>query len=92
MSSEYQFIRHLIDRDEQDALRAVDKDLESGQSRLQSLSKMFGQNVDKMTAAKGRLNSILSKADSASFLEVGTVVTNQISAGEMIDICDQESP
>ncbi|KAG5282269.1 hypothetical protein AALO_G00054140, partial [Alosa alosa] len=72
MSTEYQFIRHLIDKEEQDALKAVDKDLESGQTRIQSLIKKFGQNVEKMSAVKMELNSLLSRADSLSFLQAST--------------------
>ncbi|XP_062401209.1 E3 ubiquitin/ISG15 ligase TRIM25-like isoform X2 [Sardina pilchardus] len=69
VTSEYQFIRKLIDMDEQNALKAVDKDLESGQTKLQSLSKKFGQNVEKMNHTKAELNSLLSRADSLSFLQ-----------------------
>ncbi|XP_041960801.1 E3 ubiquitin/ISG15 ligase TRIM25 isoform X2 [Alosa sapidissima] len=69
VSSEYQFIRNLIDMDERNALKAVDKDLESGQTKLQSLSKKFGQNVEKMNQTKAELNGLLSKADSLSFLQ-----------------------
>ncbi|XP_041955067.1 E3 ubiquitin/ISG15 ligase TRIM25-like isoform X2 [Alosa sapidissima] len=72
MSTEYQFIRYLIDKEEQDALKAVDKDLESGQTRIQSLIKKFGQNVEKMSAVKMELNSLLSRADSLSFLQAST--------------------
>ncbi|XP_076149981.1 E3 ubiquitin/ISG15 ligase TRIM25-like isoform X2 [Alosa pseudoharengus] len=69
VNTKYQFIRDLIDRDEQDALRAVDKELESGQTKLQSLTKTFGKNVEKMSQTKVELNGLLSRADSLSFLQ-----------------------
>lgn len=70
VSSEYQFIRDLIDMDERNALKSVDKDLESGQTKLQSLTKKFGQNVEKMNKTKAEINSLLTKADSLAFLQV----------------------
>ncbi|XP_062401260.1 E3 ubiquitin/ISG15 ligase TRIM25-like isoform X2 [Sardina pilchardus] len=69
VSTKYQLIRDLIDRDEQDALKAVDKELESGQTKLQSLRKTFGQNVERMSQTKVKLNDLLSRADSLSFLQ-----------------------
>ncbi|XP_062403602.1 E3 ubiquitin/ISG15 ligase TRIM25-like isoform X2 [Sardina pilchardus] len=69
VNTKYQLMRDLIDRDEQDALRAVDKELESGQTKLQSLTKMFGQNVEKMSHAKVELSDLLSRVDSMSFLQ-----------------------
>ncbi|XP_062397799.1 E3 ubiquitin/ISG15 ligase TRIM25-like isoform X2 [Sardina pilchardus] len=81
MSTEYQFIRYLIDKEEQDALKAVDKDFESGQTRIQSLIAKFGQNVEKMSAVKMELNSLLSRADSLSFLQAST----QLASSAMFD-------
>ncbi|KAL2103324.1 hypothetical protein ACEWY4_000192 [Coilia grayii] len=69
MREEYDFIRHLIDRSEQEALKDVDKDLGSSQAKIQSLIKKFSKNVDKMTAAKMELNNLLSNANSLAFLQ-----------------------
>ncbi|XP_063057614.1 E3 ubiquitin/ISG15 ligase TRIM25 isoform X2 [Engraulis encrasicolus] len=69
LSAEYQLIRDLIDRDEQQALKAVDKEMESGQAKLQSLLKKFGQNVQKMTQTKAEINRLLTSADTLSFLQ-----------------------
>ncbi|KAL4647998.1 E3 ubiquitin/ISG15 ligase TRIM25 [Arapaima gigas] len=69
MEIEYQQIRDLIDKDEQQAMKAVEKELETGQSKLQLLMKRFEQNVDQMRGTNEGINSLLSQKQSFKFLQ-----------------------
>ncbi|XP_028827609.1 E3 ubiquitin/ISG15 ligase TRIM25 [Denticeps clupeoides] len=69
LSAEYQIIRALLERDEQEALKAVDKDQESGDNKLQTLIKKFGENISVMDETRDQINSHLSQIQSQGFLQ-----------------------
>lgn len=70
MSAEYQKIRDLLARDEQDALKAVDSELESGQTKLKVLMKKFEGNVKNMNRAKEDIRHLLARSQTQAFLQV----------------------
>lgn len=67
---EYQQIRDLLARDERDALNAVDRELESGQTKLKVLMKKFAGNVDNMNKAKEYVRCLLAQSQTLAFLQV----------------------
>lgn len=69
VSAEYQQIRDLLARDEQDALNAVDRELESGQTKLKVLMKKFAMNVDNMNKAKEDVHCLLAQSQTLAFLQ-----------------------
>lgn len=73
LEDEYRQIRELLDRDEREALNTVDREQESGQTKLQNLMKKFNQNIVKLSAAKDDINSLLSQTQTVAFLQVSPV-------------------
>ncbi|XP_073707892.1 E3 ubiquitin/ISG15 ligase TRIM25 isoform X2 [Garra rufa] len=69
LEAEYRQIREMIDRDEKEAMLAIDKEQEKGQSKLVSLMKKFNENVEKMNRTKHEINSLLDKSQSLAFLK-----------------------
>lgn len=70
MSAEYQQIRDLLARDERDALNAVDRELESGQTKLKGLMKKMLGNVENMGKAKEDIRRLLGQSQALAFLQV----------------------
>ena len=73
LEDDYRQIRELLDRDEREALNTVDREQESGQTKLQNLIKKFNQNIVKLSAAKDGVNSLLSQTQTVAFLQVSPV-------------------
>uniref|UniRef100_UPI0037E933E3 E3 ubiquitin/ISG15 ligase TRIM25 n=1 Tax=Semicossyphus pulcher TaxID=241346 RepID=UPI0037E933E3 len=69
LTAEYQQMRDVLARDERDALTAVDRELESGQTKFNVLKKKFADNVDTMSKAKEDIHSLLSQSQSLAFLQ-----------------------
>ncbi|XP_010887619.2 E3 ubiquitin/ISG15 ligase TRIM25 isoform X2 [Esox lucius] len=69
VANEYRLIRELLDGDEREALNMVDRELESGHTKLQNLMKKFNKNIEQLTAAKDSVNSLLSQTHSLGFLQ-----------------------
>nr|WML68836.1 tripartite motif protein 25 [Mylopharyngodon piceus] len=69
LEAEYRQIREAIDRDEKEAMIAIDKEQEKGQSKLVSLMKKFNENVEKMNRTKSEINSLLDQSQSLTFLK-----------------------
>lgn len=61
----------MLVQDERDALNAVDREVETGQTKLRVLMKKFGDNIDNMTKAKEEIHSLLSRSQTQAFLQVG---------------------
>ncbi|KAG1949498.1 E3 ubiquitin/ISG15 ligase TRIM25 [Pimephales promelas] len=66
---EYRQIREAIDRDEKEAMFAIDKEQEKGQSKLVSLMKKFNENIEKMNRTKSEINTLLDQSQSITFLK-----------------------
>lgn len=73
LEDDYRQIRELLDRDEREALNTVDREQESGQTKLQNLIKKFNQNIAKLSAARDGVNSLLSQTQTMAFLQVSPV-------------------
>uniref|UniRef100_A0A9J8DBA1 RING-type E3 ubiquitin transferase n=2 Tax=Cyprinus carpio TaxID=7962 RepID=A0A9J8DBA1_CYPCA len=69
LEAEYRQIREMIDRDEKEAILAIDKEQEKGQSKLVSLMKKFNENIEKMNRTKSEINSLLDQSQSLEFLK-----------------------
>lgn len=70
MAADYQQMRDMLIREEQNALIAVDRELESGQTKLRTLMKKFTDNVDIMSKAKEDIHNLLSQSQTMAFLQV----------------------
>nr|XP_023647768.1 E3 ubiquitin/ISG15 ligase TRIM25-like isoform X1 [Paramormyrops kingsleyae]XP_023647770.1 E3 ubiquitin/ISG15 ligase TRIM25-like isoform X1 [Paramormyrops kingsleyae] len=69
LESEFRQIRELIDRSEQEAIKLVDREQDSGNDKIQSLMKRFALNVEQMKGTKSQIESLLSKKESFMFLQ-----------------------
>uniref|UniRef100_A0A673K7F2 RING-type E3 ubiquitin transferase n=1 Tax=Sinocyclocheilus rhinocerous TaxID=307959 RepID=A0A673K7F2_9TELE len=69
LEAEYRQIREMIDQDEKEAMLAIDKEQEKGQSKLVSLMKKFNENIEKMNRTKSEINSLLDQSQSLDFLK-----------------------
>ncbi|KAM9363273.1 E3 ubiquitin/ISG15 ligase TRIM25-like [Symphorus nematophorus] len=69
LAAEYQQMRDMLARDEREALNAVERELESGQTKLKGLMKKFTENIDSMSSAKEDIQSLLGQSQTLSFLQ-----------------------
>lgn len=69
-------MRDMLIREERDALNAVDREVESGQTKLRGLMKKFTENIDSMNKAKEDIHSLLSQSQALAFLQVRKLISN----------------
>ncbi|XP_043098364.1 E3 ubiquitin/ISG15 ligase TRIM25 isoform X4 [Puntigrus tetrazona] len=69
LEAEYRQIREMIERDEKEAMLAIDKEQEKGQIKLVSLMKKFNENIEKMSRTKSEINILLDQSQSLAFLK-----------------------
>lgn len=69
VAAEYQQIRDMLAREEHDALFALDQELESSQTKLNSLMKKFNDNVSNLNKAKVDIHSLLRQSQTMAFLQ-----------------------
>ncbi|XP_078121939.1 E3 ubiquitin/ISG15 ligase TRIM25-like isoform X1 [Sander vitreus] len=69
LTAEYQQMRDMLAREERDALIAVDRELESGQTKLKGLAKKFTDNVDTLSKAREDIHRLLSQSQTLAFLQ-----------------------
>lgn len=69
VSVEYQQMREMLMRAENDAMTTVDRELEAGQSKLEGLIKKFNENVDSMSTAKEQIYTLLGQTQTQAFLQ-----------------------
>lgn len=67
---EYQRIRDLLTQEEQNALLAVDHELENSHVKITVLMKKFSANITAISKAKEQIQSVLKKPQSLAFLQV----------------------
>ncbi|KAL6455712.1 hypothetical protein MHYP_G00355630 [Metynnis hypsauchen] len=79
LEAEYQQLRDMLQRDEKEAMMALEKDLESGQSKLSSLMKKFNQNIEKMSGTKDEINRLLIQSHSLDFLQTNVDLPSVVS-------------
>ncbi|XP_075947261.1 E3 ubiquitin/ISG15 ligase TRIM25 isoform X2 [Anarhichas minor] len=69
LAADYQQMRDMLARDEREALNAVDRELESGHTKLKGLAKKFTENVGSMSKAREEIHSLLSQSQTLAFLQ-----------------------
>lgn len=70
MAAVYQQMRDMLAQEERESQNAVDRELETGQTKLQDLLKKLADNVAQMNKAREDINSLLSQAQTPAFLQV----------------------
>ncbi|KAJ0033406.1 hypothetical protein NQD34_000513 [Periophthalmus magnuspinnatus] len=69
MSMEFQQMREMLTLAENEALMVVDRELETGQSKLEGLMKKFNENVDSMSKTKEQIYTLLGQSQTQAFLQ-----------------------
>ncbi|XP_047198961.1 E3 ubiquitin/ISG15 ligase TRIM25 [Hippoglossus stenolepis] len=67
---EYQEMHDLLTQEESIALNAVDREVETGETKLKLLMKKFAENIDHMSGSKEYINNLLSQSQTLAFLQV----------------------
>uniref|UniRef100_A0A3B4A787 Uncharacterized protein n=1 Tax=Periophthalmus magnuspinnatus TaxID=409849 RepID=A0A3B4A787_9GOBI len=74
MSMEFQQMREMLTLAENEALMVVDRELETGQSKLEGLMKKFNENVDSMSKTKEQIYTLLGQSQTQYFSFLQTTV------------------
>ncbi|KAM6939596.1 E3 ubiquitin/ISG15 ligase TRIM25-like [Xenentodon cancila] len=70
LAVDYQQMRDMLVKEEHEAMTAVDREVVTGETKLRSLMKKFTENITNMNKAKEDIYSLLSRSQSAAFLQV----------------------
>ncbi|XP_076871577.1 E3 ubiquitin/ISG15 ligase TRIM25 isoform X2 [Brachyhypopomus gauderio] len=79
LEMEYQQIRDMLQKDEREAMDALEKDLETGQSKINTLMKRFNQNIEKMSVTRSQINSLLAQSSSMDFLQASVNMPSEVN-------------
>ncbi|XP_020795470.2 E3 ubiquitin/ISG15 ligase TRIM25 isoform X2 [Boleophthalmus pectinirostris] len=69
VSVEFQQMREMLTLAENEALGVVDRELETGQTKLEGLMKKFNENVDNMSKVKEQIYTLLGQSQTQAFLQ-----------------------
>ncbi|CAN9510786.1 unnamed protein product [Ophioblennius macclurei] len=69
LSADFQQMRELLDREEREALSAVDREVDTGLGKIKTLSRKFAENIDSMSRAKDEIRGLLVQNQTMSFLQ-----------------------
>lgn len=64
-------MRDMLTREEGDALKVIDKEVETGEAKIRGLVTKFGENVDNIGKAKEGIHRLLAQSQTLAFLQVG---------------------
>ncbi len=71
LAAVYQQMRDTLAQEEGKAQHEVDRELETGLTKLRDLTKRLTENSEKMGKAREDINSLLSQSQTLAFLQVG---------------------
>ncbi|XP_041839403.1 E3 ubiquitin/ISG15 ligase TRIM25 isoform X2 [Melanotaenia boesemani] len=66
---EFLQMRDMLRKEEQDALNALDREVEGGQTKLRGLMTKFSENIENMNKAKEDIHNLLSQSQTLAFLQ-----------------------
>ncbi|XP_019744683.1 E3 ubiquitin/ISG15 ligase TRIM25 [Hippocampus comes] len=69
MAHVYEQIRDMLAAEERAAMTAVDQELESSQTKIRVLMKMFSDNIKSLNKAKVDIQSLLCQSQTMAFLQ-----------------------
>uniref|UniRef100_A0A1A8CAI7 Tripartite motif containing 25 n=1 Tax=Nothobranchius kadleci TaxID=1051664 RepID=A0A1A8CAI7_NOTKA len=67
--AEYQHMKAMLAREECEVLKAVDREVEMGQTKIKDLMAKFTDNVDNMNKAKEEIHRLLNQTQTLAFLQ-----------------------
>ncbi|XP_029949721.1 E3 ubiquitin/ISG15 ligase TRIM25-like isoform X2 [Salarias fasciatus] len=69
LAAVYQQIQDMLSQDEREAQREVDRELETGEKKLQEVMTMLSKNCEKMAKARETITGLLGLSQNMSFLQ-----------------------
>lgn len=69
LATEYQRIRDMLTQEEQNALLAVDHEVQNGHVKIKTLMKKFTTNISTISKAKEHIQSVLKEPQTLAFLQ-----------------------
>ncbi|XP_056891655.1 E3 ubiquitin/ISG15 ligase TRIM25 isoform X1 [Takifugu flavidus] len=69
LAAEYQRIRDMLTQEEQNALLAVDHEVQNGHVKIKTLMKKFTSNISTISKAKEHIQSVLKEPQTLAFLQ-----------------------
>uniref|UniRef100_A0A096LU80 Tripartite motif containing 25 n=1 Tax=Poecilia formosa TaxID=48698 RepID=A0A096LU80_POEFO len=79
LSAGYQQMRDMMTREEGDALKAIDKEVETGETKIRGLISKFSENVDNIGKAKEEIFCLLGQSQTLAFLQTSFNLPQAVS-------------
>uniref|UniRef100_A0A3B5LWP8 Tripartite motif containing 25 n=1 Tax=Xiphophorus couchianus TaxID=32473 RepID=A0A3B5LWP8_9TELE len=79
LSAGYQQMRDMMTKEENDALKAVDKEVETGEVKIRGLISKFSENVDNIGKAKEEILCLLGQSQTLAFLQTSLNLPQAVS-------------
>ncbi|XP_024145511.1 E3 ubiquitin/ISG15 ligase TRIM25 isoform X2 [Oryzias melastigma] len=79
LAVEYQQVRDMLTREENEASNALDREVESGQMKIRTLMKKFSENVENMKKAKEDICRLLGQSQTHTFLQTSFTLPQAVT-------------
>ncbi|XP_054896815.1 E3 ubiquitin/ISG15 ligase TRIM25 isoform X3 [Poeciliopsis prolifica] len=79
LSAGYQQMRDMMSREEGEALKAIDKEVETGDAKIRGLISKFSENVDNIGKAKEEILCLLGQSQTLAFLQTSFNLPQAVS-------------
>ncbi|XP_017161016.1 E3 ubiquitin/ISG15 ligase TRIM25 isoform X3 [Poecilia reticulata] len=79
LSAGYQQMRDMMTREEGDALKAIDKEVETGETKIKGLISKFSENVNNIGKAKEEIFCLLGQSQTLAFLQTSFNLPQAVS-------------
>ncbi|XP_047221432.1 E3 ubiquitin/ISG15 ligase TRIM25 isoform X7 [Girardinichthys multiradiatus] len=79
VSAGYQQMRDMLTKEEAEALRVIDKEVETGETKIRGLIIKFSENVDNISKAKEEIHCLLGQSQTLAFLQTSFNLPQAVS-------------
>ncbi|KAM4594838.1 E3 ubiquitin/ISG15 ligase TRIM25-like isoform 4-T4 [Fundulus diaphanus] len=75
----YQQMRDMLTREEGEALKTIDKEVETGEVKIRGLVTKFSENVNHISKAKDEIHCLLAQSQNLAFLQTSFNLPQAVS-------------
>ncbi|XP_035993011.1 E3 ubiquitin/ISG15 ligase TRIM25 isoform X3 [Fundulus heteroclitus] len=75
----YQQMRDMLTREEGEAMKAIDKEVETGEVKIRGLVTKFSENVNNISKAKEDIHCLLAQSQTLAFLQTSFNLPQAVS-------------
>ncbi|MEQ2201452.1 hypothetical protein XENOCAPTIV_012648 [Xenoophorus captivus] len=72
-------MRDMLTKEEAEALRVIDKEVETGETKIRGLVTKFSENVDNISKAKEEIHCLLGQSQTLAFLQTSFNLPQAVS-------------